>query len=101
MDNYETFFHYTFPETCFFEKRTKQVAYMLWGKLCNEKYQEINRFLKMVFKYSSERVEAACEKALYYNIVSIPVIEDILNMEGDLISSEPDSDIEGQLSLPF
>ncbi len=101
MDNGKTFFRFTPPETYLFMEKTRQVAYMLWGRWCHEKYEEVSRFLDLTFKVSPVRMEAACERALYYGKVSVPVIEEILEKEWDELSLDPDADFDGQLSLPF
>jgi hypothetical protein len=101
MSDYYSFCGYTFPESLLFGDQTNKVVLKIWSRWMNLRFKEIQKFLGLAFRYSPTRLEAACNRAIYYDQVSIPVIVKILEKKLDMLPLSKDCDIDGQIMLQF
>ena len=101
MDNYESYYGYTFPESLLFGGHTKKVVDLLWLRWLDSSIRNTHRFLRFAFSYSPARLESACERAIFYNQVSIPSVMNILEKKWDHLSLNSETEIDGQIRLLF
>jgi hypothetical protein len=101
MDDYEPYYGYTFPESLLFGRHTKKTVDLLWVRWMESRIKDTHVFLRLAFSYSPARLESACERAFFYNQVSIPSVMNILEKKWDQLSLSSETDIDGQIRLQF
>jgi hypothetical protein len=57
------------------------------------------RLMALATRYGSERLDAACRRALFYRELNYPTLEKILRQHLENLPLNPYADVEGQLSL--
>lgn len=72
-----------------------------WGMEMIHIYDEVNRMLQGVKKYSADRIEKACQRALFYGYYDVEKIKYILTNSLDKLELNGNTDINGQMFLEF
>lgn len=72
-----------------------------WGMEMILIYDEVNRMLQGLNKYSSARIEKASQRALFYGCHDLEKIKYILKNNLDKLELNENTDINGQLFLEF
>lgn len=72
-----------------------------WKAGITSLFQKLRRFLVLELTYSKERLDKACERALFYEKVSIKIIKYILKHKLDYLLLDSATDIFGQYYFQF
>ena len=59
MDDYESYYGYTFSELLLFGGHTKKIVHLLWFRWLESSIRDTNRILRIAFSYSPARLESA------------------------------------------
>ena len=73
----------------------------LWAQATQQAYQDSLQLLDHAYRYTSQRLERACQFALFYNLDRIADLRIILAEGLDRLPLRDDSTPTGQLLLPF
>jgi hypothetical protein len=73
----------------------------LWKQAAQQAYQDSVQLLSYAHRYTPQRLERACERALLYNLDSLPAVGFIFAEDLDRLPLSPDAEVNGQLLLPF
>ena len=73
----------------------------LWAQAAQRAYQQSAELLSHAYRYTPQRLERACHRALLYNLDSLPAVGLILAEDLDRLSLRADAEPNGQLLLPF
>jgi len=73
----------------------------LWAQAAQHAYQESLQLLDYAHRYTPQRLERACERALLYHLEGLQALRFILAEDLDQLRPRPDADAPGQLMLPF
>ena len=72
-----------------------------WGMELILIYEEINRMLQEIKRYSKTRIEKASQRALFYGCKDLGKIKYILTNNLDKLELNEKTDINGQIFLEF
>ncbi len=73
----------------------------LWVQATRSAEQQSTELLGYAHRYSPQRLERACERALLCRLVGLEAIRFILAEDLDRLDSRADADLDGQLLLPL
>ena len=82
-------------------KDTSVYIRIYWGMEMIHIYDEVNRILRGIKKYSAIRIEKACQRALFYGYYDVRKIKYILMNSLDKLELNENTDINGQMFLEF
>jgi hypothetical protein len=81
---------------------TVEFIRQLWAPYTAEALAQERTLLHLARRYSPERLEAACKRALYYEQeIRIEIVETILSRQLDQLPLDAATDITGQFLLNF
>ncbi len=73
----------------------------LWAQAALQVFEDSRRVIEQADRYTPQRLEDACRRALVYNLRSLADLGVIFAEGLDRLPLRPDADLSGQLSLPF
>ena len=73
----------------------------LWAQAAQHAYQESLQLLDYAHRYTPQRLENACERALLYHLEGLAAIRFIFAEDLDRLPPRPDAELTGQLRFPF
>jgi hypothetical protein len=78
---------------------TTIIAKIKWASSLHLAESAINSFLRLSRRIAPERLEAACERVLFYGFDSIDMVKTVLMQRLDSLPLDPKTDIWGQPEL--
>lgn len=73
----------------------------LWTQAAQHAYQDSLQLLDYTHRYTPQRLENACERALLYHLEGLTAIRFIFAEDLDRLPPRPDAELTGQLRFPF
>jgi hypothetical protein len=73
----------------------------IWVNHFTHTVKHLQRFLSLAHRFSPQRLEAACRRALFYSVATDKVVQHILTKGYDRLPLSPYSTIEGQPVFDF
>jgi len=73
----------------------------LWAQAAQHAYQESLQLLHYAHRYTPQRLERACERALLYHLEGLAALRFIFAEDLDRLPPRPDAEFTGQLRFPF
>ena len=73
----------------------------LWAQAAQHAYQESVQLLSYAHRYTPQRLERACERALLYHLEGLAALRFIFAEDLDRLSPRLDAELTGQLRFPF
>jgi hypothetical protein len=78
---------------------TAIMARIVWASSIRIAESAINSFLRLERRIPPERLEAACERVLFYGYDSIDMVKTVMTQRLDSLPLDPKTDIYGQPEL--
>jgi hypothetical protein len=73
----------------------------LWAQAAQHAYQDSLQLLDYAHRYTPQRLENACERALLYRLEGLAALRFIFAENLDRLPPRPDAELTGQLLFPF
>jgi len=73
----------------------------LWAQAAQHAYQDSLQLLDYAHRYTPQRLEHACQRALLYKLNTLAALRFILAEDLDRLPPRPDAELIGQLRFPF
>jgi len=73
----------------------------LWAQAAQQAYQDSLQLLEYAHRYTPQRLENACQRALLYHIEGLAALRFIFAEDLDRLLPRPDAELTGQLRFPF
>jgi hypothetical protein len=73
----------------------------LWAQAAQQAYQDSLQLLEYAHRYTPQRLENACQRALLYHLEGLAALRFIFAEDLDRLLPRPDAELTGQLRFPF
>ena len=73
----------------------------LWAQAAQHAYQDSLQLLDYAHRYTPQRLEHACKRALLYRLEGLSALRFIFAEDLDRLPPRPDAELTGQLRFPF
>jgi hypothetical protein len=73
----------------------------LWAQAAQHAYQDSLQLLDYAHRYTPQRLEHACQRALLYRLEGLAALRFIFAEDLDRLPPRPDAELTGQLRFPF